>query len=125
MEGGCPGQPSYRARANFLYVSLKDALKRLHARQGTRLPGAPCLLAPGARLGGIAFYHVNGSYRAIPACQNEINYGDMVARGEFFCSYHLSVLSAEQNDSQSEEINVIDESQAENRPVSVQEEKKK
>ena len=31
------------------------------------------------------------------------------------------MLSAEQNDSQSEEINVIDESQAENRAVSVQE----
>ena len=30
-------------------------------------------------------------------------------------------LSTEQNDSQSEEINVIDESQAENRPVPVQE----
>jgi len=45
----------------------------------------------------------------------------MAARGEFFRSYHLPVLSAEQNDSQSEEINVIDESQAENRPVPVQE----
>ena len=31
------------------------------------------------------------------------------------------MLSAEQNDSQSEEINVTDESQAENRPVFVQE----
>ena len=31
------------------------------------------------------------------------------------------MLSAEQNDSQSEEINVIDESQAENRPLPVQE----
>ena len=31
------------------------------------------------------------------------------------------MLSAEQNDSQSEEINVIDESQAESRPVFVQE----
>ena len=31
------------------------------------------------------------------------------------------MLSAEQNDSQSEEINVVDESQAENRPVFVQE----
>ena len=31
------------------------------------------------------------------------------------------MLSAEQNDSQSEEINVIEESQAENRPVPVQE----
>ena len=45
----------------------------------------------------------------------------MAARGEFFRSYHLPVLSAEQNNSQSEEINVIDESQAENRPVFVQE----
>ena len=45
----------------------------------------------------------------------------MAARGEFFSSYHLSMLSAEQNDSQSEEINVIDESQAGNRPVPVQE----
>ena len=33
-------------------------------------------------------------------------------------------LSAEQNDSQSEEINVIDESQAENRPLSMQEAEK-
>ena len=31
------------------------------------------------------------------------------------------MLSAEQNDSQPEEINVIDESQAEDRPVPVQE----
>ena len=38
----------------------------------------------------------------------------MVAQGEFFRSYHLLVLSTEQNNSQSEEINVIDESQAEN-----------
>ena len=45
----------------------------------------------------------------------------MAARGEFFRNYHLPVLSAEQNDCQSEEINVIDESQAENRPVPVQE----
>ena len=44
----------------------------------------------------------------------------MVARSEYFCSDHLPVLSSEQNDSQSEEINVIDESQAENRPVPVQ-----
>ena len=45
----------------------------------------------------------------------------MAAREEFFRSYHLLVLSAEQNDSQSEEINVTDESQAENRPVPMQE----
>ena len=41
----------------------------------------------------------------------------MAARGEFFRSYHLPVLLAEQNDSQSEEINIIDDSQEENRPV--------
>ena len=45
----------------------------------------------------------------------------MAAPGEFFRSYHQQALSAEQNDSQSEEINVIDESHAENRPVPVQE----
>ena len=39
----------------------------------------------------------------------------------FFVVNHLPVLSTEQNDSQSEEINVIDESQAENRSVPVQE----
>ena len=44
----------------------------------------------------------------------------MAARSEYFRSYHLLMLSAEQNDSQYEEINVIDESQAENRPVFVQ-----
>ena len=31
-----------------------------------RLPGAPCLLARGKWLGGIAFYHVNRSCWAIP-----------------------------------------------------------
>ena len=41
----------------------------------------------------------------------------MVAWSEYFCIYHLPGLSAEQNYSQSEEINVIDESQAEKRPV--------
>ena len=51
----------------------------------------------------------------------EINRKNMVARGEFFQSCHLPVLSAEQNASQSNEINVIDESQAEKRPVPVQE----
>ena len=45
----------------------------------------------------------------------------MAGRGEFFRSYHLPVLLAEQNDSQFEEINIIDDSQEENRPVPVQE----
>ena len=86
-----------------------------------RLPGAPCLLARGIRLGGEAFCHVNGSSQAISANRGEINRENMAARGEYFRSYHLPVLSAEQNASQSEEINVIEESQAENRPVPVQE----
>ena len=81
-----------------------------------RLLRAPCLLARGTRLGGVAFYHVNGSCRAILGNRGEINRENMAAQGEFFRSYHLPVLYAEQNDSQSEEINVIDESQAENRP---------
>ena len=86
-----------------------------------RLAGAPCLLARGTRLGGVAFSHVNGSSRAISANRGEINRENMAARSEYFRSYRLPVLSAEQNDSQSEEINEIDESQAENRPVPVQE----
>ena len=86
-----------------------------------RLTEAPCLLARGTRLGGVAFCHVNGSSRAISANRGEINRENMAARSEYFRSYHLPMLSAEQNDSQSEEINVIDESQAENRPVFVQE----
>ena len=86
-----------------------------------RLPGAPCLLARGTRLGGVAFCHVNGSNRAISANRGEINRENVTAQSEYFRSYHLPVLSAEQSDSQSEEINIIDESQAENSPVAVQE----
>ena len=85
------------------------------------LPGAPCLLARGTRLGEVAFYHTNGSRRATPGNRGEINSENIAPRGEFFRSYLLAVLPAEQNDSQSEEINVIDESLAENRPMPVQE----
>ena len=86
-----------------------------------RLPRAPCLLARGTQLGGVAFCHVNSSSRALSANRGEINHESMAVRSEDFRSYHLPVLSAEQNDRQSEEINVIDESQAENRAVPVQE----
>ena len=85
-----------------------------------RLAGTPCLLARGTRLGGVAFCHVNGSSRAISANRGEINRGNMAARSKYFRSYRLPGLSAKQSDSQSEEISVIDESQAENRPVPVQ-----
>ena len=84
-----------------------------------RLPGAPCLPARGTRLGGIAFCHVN--CRVIPANRVEISRENMATRCEFFRSYHQPVLSAKQNDSQSEEINLIDECPEENRPVPVQE----
>ena len=106
---------------NFAHISSENALKGLQLDRVARLPGAPCLLAQGTRVDGIAFYHVNGSCRAIPANRGEINRENMVARSEYFHSYHLPVLSAEQNDSQSEETNVINESQAENRPVPMQE----
>ena len=86
-----------------------------------RLPGAPCLLARGTRQGGVAFCHVKGSSRAISANRGEINRENMAARSEYRRSYHLPVLSGEENHSQSEETNVIDDSQAENRPVFVQE----
>ena len=45
----------------------------------------------------------------------------MAAQRECFPSYHLPVSSAEQNDSQSEEINVIEWSQVENKYVPGQE----
>ena len=47
--------------------------------RAARLPGAPCLLA-----GGIAFFYVNGSCRAIPASRGEINRENRAARGELF-----------------------------------------
>ena len=40
-----------------------------------------CLLARGTWLGGIAFYHVNSSFRAIPANRVEIIRENMAARG--------------------------------------------
>ena len=70
------------------------------------LPGAPCLLAGGTWLSGVAFYYVNSLCWAIPANRGEINCENMASRGESFRSYHLPVLTAEQNDSQPEEINV-------------------
>ena len=48
------------------------------------------------------FYHVNSWCRAIPANQGEISRENMAT---FFRKKHLPVLSAEQNDSQSEEMN--------------------
>ena len=86
------------------------------------LPRAPCLLAQDIQLGGIAFYHVNSLCQAIPASRGEIATKTWQHKvNYFFHSYYYPMLSSEQNDSQSEEINVIDESRAENRPVHMQE----
>ena len=77
-----------------------------------RLPEAPYLLARGTRLGR------RNSF--LPCRQVVPAFSGLPRWGEFFRSYHLPVLSAEPNDSQSEEINVIEESRAENRSVPVQ-----
>ena len=53
-------------------------MKRLHARQGsppTRVPGQVDRVP---RLGGIAFYQVNGSCQAIPACRDKINHDQVI-----------------------------------------------
>ena len=71
----------YSRRGNFSHISLENALKRLHARQGS-----PPIR--GTRLGGITFYHVYCSCRAIPASRGEISRENMAARSEFFRSYH-------------------------------------
>ena len=127
MEGGCRGKPGYPAnratRGGLIsHAFLSKTLRSVYMLDRVaRLRGASCLLVRGTWLGGVAFCHLNSSSRAISANRGEINRENMAARSEYFRSYHLPVLSAEQNDSQSEEINVIDESQTENRPVFVQE----
>ena len=122
---GLPGYPSYPRRLTSHTFLSKTHRSVYMLDRVARLPRAPCVLARGTRLGGVAFYHLNGSCRANLANPGEINRENMAARSEFFRSYHLRyhlpVFSAEQNDSQSEEINVIDESQAENRPLLVRE----
>ena len=49
-----------------------------------RLPGCLGQVDRVPWLGGIAFYHVNGSCWAIPGSQGEINHENVVLRGEFF-----------------------------------------
>ena len=115
---GLPGNRATRGGLTSHMFLLKTLRSVYMLDRVARLTRAPCLLARGTRLGGVDFCHVNRSSRAN---QGEINHENMAVRGEYFRSYHLPVLSAKQNNSQSEEINVIDESQAENRPVFVQE----
>ena len=113
MTGGCPANRATRGGLTS-HTFLSKTHRSVYMLDGIAcLPGAPCLLARGRRWGGVTFCHANGSSRA---SRGEINHENMAARSEY-----LPVLSAEQNDSQSEEINVINESQAENRPVLVQE----
>ena len=118
---GLPNRATRGGLTSHMFLSKTGHRSVYILDRVARLPGAPCLLARGTRLGGVPFCHVNGSSWAISANRGEINRGNMAARSKYFRSYHLPVLSAEQNDSQSEETNVIDESRAENRPVPVQE----
>ena len=53
-----------------------------------RLSEAPCLLARGTQIGGIAFYHVNSLCRAISANRGEISRENMAAQGKMFRSYN-------------------------------------
>ena len=69
------------------YLLIRFFRKRIEAfmlDRVARLPGAPCLLARGTRLGGVAFCHVNGSCRAIPANRGEINHENMAAGSDIF-----------------------------------------
>ena len=85
-----PGQPGYPAnRATRGGLTSHTFLSKTHRSvymldRVPRLPEAPCLLARGTRLGGVAFCHVNGSSRAISANRGEINRENMAARSEFF-----------------------------------------
>ena len=63
----------------------------LDMRDIAHLPGEPCLLSRGTRLGGVAFYHVYGSCRAIPPNRDEVNLKNMAAQGEFFRCYHITL----------------------------------
>ena len=83
MKGGCPGYPANRATRGGLtsHTFLSKTIRSFYMLDWVaRLPGAPCLLARGARLGGVAFCHVNGSSRAISANRGEINSENMAAR---------------------------------------------
>ena len=77
------GAPANRATRGGLtsYTFLSKTLRSVYMLDRVaRLPGAPCLLARGTRLGGVAFCYVNGSTRAISANQDEINRENMLAR---------------------------------------------
>ena len=92
MGGGCPGKPGYPTnRATQGGLTSHTFLSKKHRSvymldRVARLPGAPCLLARGTWLGGVAFCHVNGLSRAISANRGEINRKNMAARSEYFGS---------------------------------------
>ena len=73
------------------YVSLENALKRLHTRQGSLPTRGTLSTCPGHPDRQDSFFDVNGSCRAIPACRDEIIHEDVAARDKFFRSYCLPV----------------------------------
>ena len=92
MEGGCPSSLGYPANlATRGGLTSHTFPSKTHQSvcmldRVARLPGAPCLLAQGTRLGGVAFCHVNGSSQAISANRGEINCKNMAARSEYLLS---------------------------------------
>ena len=102
---GLTGLLGYRATRRGLTPHtffFENASKRLHARQSsppTRGTLSTCPRHPVRR----------GSFLPCKLFEPglKINRKNMVARSEYFRSYHLSVLSGEQNHSQSEETNVM------------------
>ena len=84
-----PGYPANWATRGGLtsHTFLSKMLRSIYMLDRVaRLPGAPCLLSRGTRLGGVAFCHVNGSSQAISASRGEINHENMAARSEYFRS---------------------------------------
>ena len=85
-------------------------MKRLHALQGSSSTRGSLSTCPGHPARWDSFYNVNGSCWAIPVNRGTINRESIAARGEFF-SYELQFATV---------INVVDDSQAENRLVPVE-----
>ena len=84
-----------RSLTQFFYVQIYVTWTEDYERgaqfkifQDLQKPVKFRLLARGTQLGGLDFYPVYASRRAMPANQGEINRENMAARGEYFRNYH-------------------------------------
>ena len=94
-----PGKPSYPGRANFSYVSLENAPKHLHARQGNppwRGILSPCPGHPSRRA---IFCHVNGSSRLAEVRRGERTALYFKAAFNVNCLWWLRSINRVQNNS--------------------------